>query len=530
MDSARFLITSKEPENCEKCGCKLSSFFVEKEGLAPQKRALCCYNCGLALILNINSPNIYKVSTIHEFYEELKKDYEKKIQGQNQDFKNVNIDEIPNFDEDYNEFDDDQISIENDFDILTENLDNEEQKSIDSNSVATVAMVKSYEKITLDYSPLISEFIGIMLGDGHLSEERNVTSVALNRVDDPEYVKYVFKMMKKIFPMHYIQVLGTPYFCSKCNNTHTQNDSIYLDHLNYSFLKRGIGEEKGIHLQLRTVSAHDALTNLGLIPGNKVQNKIKVPSLILESKNDLLKIKCLKGLFDTDGTIFVKDVFNKKNQKHYPLLSIKFANGSRPLVESFAILCSDLEIHKSEVLGPYKYKAGEIYEFHIRNKFDVRAFINLIDPQKIKEPFRFFYLGCRLLYLSCSNNIINQINDRIKVDFPREWDRRYSKEFSLYLTKLCEKFFLDNGIKEILGFKFAGEISKDMILEAIHKSLDYRESIFKAFLEYYKKFPNEENSFYYAHFPEVDKTVIRNCKMRARRLIYEESLNNISEE
>jgi hypothetical protein len=108
------------------------------------------------------------------------------------------------------------------------------------------------------------------------------------------------------------------------------------------------------------------------------------------------------------------------------------------------------------------------------------------------------------------------------------------------LRELCQEIFLNNKITEILGFKFTGKISEDMVLEAIYKNLLYAQKgiegsrinkhTFKDFLKYYREFPNEEISFYYAHFPEANEATLRGYKTRARRLISEESLDDMPEE
>ncbi len=395
--------------------------------------------------------------------------------------------------------------------------------------------IKSQEQVILDYNPLTSEFISIMLGDGHLNEKGDVVQVTLNRVDEPEYVKYVYNLMKRVFPSFNIQIYGDSYFCEECKVMHTAHDLLYLDHLNHSLIEREVKENKAISLQINTASAHYALTQLGLITGNKVKNKVEVPDGIIRNNKEV-KIRSLKGLFDTDGSILVNKSFNKKYQKYYPRLYIKFSNGSRPLVESFAVLCSDLNIHIGNVSGAYKVdKIHYYYEFGISRKQDVKAFIDLVDSQKLREPLRLFYLGCTLIYLSFPINIVEQIHHRITHDYPRNSDRRYSKDFSLYLKNLCEKIFSENMVDEILGFHFKGEVTIDMALKAINDSLSYTQKgiinsrmyghTFKDFLEFYREHPDASMSLYYKRFPHANKGTLTGYKSRARRLILKEMQN-----
>ena len=136
------------------------------------------------------------------------------------------------------------------------------------------------------------EMITIVLGDGHLHKrgEKSYNSyevrVSLNRIDEQKYVKYVKSLMEDIF--------------NKKPKIHPRKNS------------------KGVDLKIYDKAIVEWLISLGIKSGNKVENQIFVPKWIKKSKNwikenrvvwdkiyvPLIK-RGLKGLFDTDGSIYI---------------------------------------------------------------------------------------------------------------------------------------------------------------------------------------------------------------------------------
>ena len=62
-----------------------------------------------------------------------------------------------------------------------------------------------FNSFNIEDCKLVAEFIGIMLGDGHLhkkgekSYDGDLLSISLNRVDEPEYVEYVKHLIFNLF-------------------------------------------------------------------------------------------------------------------------------------------------------------------------------------------------------------------------------------------------------------------------------------------------------------------------------------------
>jgi intein/homing endonuclease len=146
-------------------------------------------------------------------------------------------------------------------------------------------------------------------------------------------------------------------------------------------LSRQINEDgsigKGIYLTIYSKKLVYELISLGLIPGNKVENQIKVPKWIKECKSYM--IACLKGLFDTDGSIFpvIKEGAIKMN----------FKNGSLSLVEDFKEMTELFEIKTSKI-SSYSEITEKTNEFsitfilQIQARNQVKKFLDIINPMK----------------------------------------------------------------------------------------------------------------------------------------------------
>jgi len=212
----------------------------------------------------------------------------------------------------------------------------------------------------------LAEMIGVILGDGHLHKKGELKykdsalSISLNRVEEGEYVNYMKDFMQKMFKI-------TPKL----------------------FPRKG---SKGIDLKLHGDGLIDTLEAKGLMTGNKVKNQVRVPEWINKDQNWIrnncevwnlkyrpLVIRCLKGLVDTDGSIYV--VTREKT------ININFRNGSEPLVQDFKDMCNSLGIRTGKVSMNISTKNGKQYkgyQVHIYSKEHIKNFIEIIKPEKWK--------------------------------------------------------------------------------------------------------------------------------------------------
>jgi intein/homing endonuclease len=119
--------------------------------------------------------------------------------------------------------------------------------------------------------------------------------VTLHSVDDHEYGKFVQKLMYTLFGVR---------------------TSVYY---------RKDAQAHSVVLARRKIV--DYMCSLGLVTGNKVDQKIKVPEWVLE--NEMYSLACLRGLMDTDGSVYIHTY--QVNKKQYQYKKLCFSSASAPL-------------------------------------------------------------------------------------------------------------------------------------------------------------------------------------------------------
>ena len=214
----------------------------------------------------------------------------------------------------------------------------------------------------------LAELICIILGDGHLHKKgekkykNSLLSISLNRVDELKYVQYVKNLMEKLFKV-------SPDLVPRKNS-------------------------KAIDIKLYGDGLIETLKRLGLMTGDKIRNQVCIPPWIKKDQDWIdcnkeewiykyrpLVVRSLKGLIDTDGTIYV----DKKNKS----IGIGFRNASLPLITDFKEMCHSLGIScgKLTTSTSISKKTGRLlkgYQTLIRAKDDVNNFIITIEPMKWK--------------------------------------------------------------------------------------------------------------------------------------------------
>lgn len=144
------------------------------------------------------------------------------------------------------------------------------------------------------YSKNLAEFIGILLGDGHLDKYQ--WSISLNATKDKIYAKHVIRLIKILFKF-------------KPSLKIRKNYNVII------IIGNGI---KSIQY----------LTKMGFQIGNKVKHQVDAPLWI--KNNNKYCIACLRGLIDTDGGIFNNSYIVR--DKKYSYTKLAFANSSMPLL------------------------------------------------------------------------------------------------------------------------------------------------------------------------------------------------------
>lgn len=132
----------------------------------------------------------------------------------------------------------------------------------------------------------LAEFIGIMLGDGSVS--KYFSRISLNSIADRNYVDYVTALAKKLFGKRAVTIIHEK-------------------------------KIKMINVQISSIVVARFLKNMGLISYGKT-----IPSWILNSK--VYRKACLKGLFDTEGSISFKTYSARKGISVYKQLNFRSAD------------------------------------------------------------------------------------------------------------------------------------------------------------------------------------------------------------
>lgn len=141
-----------------------------------------------------------------------------------------------------------------------------------------------------EQSVALAEFIGIMLGDGTVGPYH--ISVTLHAKDDSEYAKFVEQLIERLFGV-------TPKRYPRRN-------------------------KQAVAITVARKSLVDLLCSYGFKVGSKIKNKTQVPAWIL--RNRKYRTACLRGLLDTDGTVFNHRY--RVKQKVYTYKKISFSSAS----------------------------------------------------------------------------------------------------------------------------------------------------------------------------------------------------------
>lgn len=132
----------------------------------------------------------------------------------------------------------------------------------------------------------LAEFIGIMMGDGSVGKYQ--ISIALDSETDADYVEYVSCLINDLFGAH-------------------------------PTLQRRRSARCTVAV-LSSVDLAEYMVHLGLPCGHKLKAGLDIPDWIRYEPRYV--IACLRGLFDTDGSLFLEKHTYKDKVYKYPRLSL----------------------------------------------------------------------------------------------------------------------------------------------------------------------------------------------------------------
>lgn len=156
-------------------------------------------------------------------------------------------------------------------------------------------------QIPTTHSTDLAEFVGCLLGDGHLSPTQ--VTVALGAKD--RYAPYVLDLIHRIFGIHAKQTATKRGYC--------------VIYFGSTAIVRWFRE-------------------MGLVR-HKVKSQVDIPTWIMKRKQFMRA--ALRGLFDTDGSVY----------KLRWGLQISFCNRSLPLLQSVQRMLKILGFHPSNISG-----------------------------------------------------------------------------------------------------------------------------------------------------------------------------------
>lgn len=193
-------------------------------------------------------------------------------------------------------------------------------------------------------SESLAEFVGIMLGDGGISPMQ--VMITLHRFDDKEFSQHVRELITRLFGV----VAGT----------HMIRDAL-ADNIVVS----------------RVALVRFCVNELGLKLGNKIKQKADIPPWI--KKNQKFLKACVRGLVDTDGSIFTHRYRVKGKLYQYKKLS--FTTASEPLRKSVFLALSEWGLHP---------RLAEDRDVRLDSQGNMQKYFNLIGSHNPKHLKRYW--------------------------------------------------------------------------------------------------------------------------------------------
>lgn len=194
------------------------------------------------------------------------------------------------------------------------------------------------------FSTKLAEFVGIVLGDGGIS--RRQIAITLHREDDKEYIQYVKNMILKLFEVS-PSIVPVRHFVA---------DNIVIS---------------------RTELVDYCVNTLGLKIGNKVRQQIRVPKWVVN--NDEYLCACVRGLIDTDGSVFTHRYC--VNNREYSYKKLSFSNRSKPLLDAVYVCLLKLNLKPR--------RAGD-HEIRLDRVGDVRTYFEKVGSHNRKHLNRYW--------------------------------------------------------------------------------------------------------------------------------------------
>ncbi len=200
------------------------------------------------------------------------------------------------------------------------------------------------EKIVLVRKNIfLAEFMGILFGDGHVGKYQ--TSITLDSETDAEYIAFVIDGIQNNFSV-------IPAARKRKN-------------------------ARAIEICISSVSFSRHMVRFGMKEGNKIQNGFRIPEWIFNSDKYLRAF--MRGLFDTDGSIFLDRKIVKKKSYAYVGMAITSAS---------ADLRSDI-LRAFKQLGFSPTNTSKQISIYLRKRPDIDSYFSKVASHNPKHCVRY---------------------------------------------------------------------------------------------------------------------------------------------
>lgn len=202
-------------------------------------------------------------------------------------------------------------------------------------------ILKSINKPKLSDS--LAELIGILVGDGHLSDYQ--IGITTNSLTDKKHAEFIKKLINNLF-----RVEAT---ISKKKNENT------------------------LDIRVSSKNLVEFMNFLGMPKGNKIKNNLAVPEWIKGSKQ--YKKAFLRGLFDTDGCIYLDKHLIKG--KFYLYMGWTITSYADKLIEGIIEILKDLGFNPT-----YRVSQKSVY---LRKQEEIKKYFKEIGTHNNKHQERY---------------------------------------------------------------------------------------------------------------------------------------------
>ncbi len=140
----------------------------------------------------------------------------------------------------------------------------------------------------------LAELVGILLGDGGIAKSGLQVAVSFHAQEELPYTRFVASLMMELFGL--------------TSSLKMRNENL-------------------CEVVVSSVALVEFLESIGLQRGNKVRHQVGVPEWIFSTESYVKA--CLRGLIDTDGSVYPETKVHKGREYRY--VNISFFSASAPL-------------------------------------------------------------------------------------------------------------------------------------------------------------------------------------------------------